>query len=81
MRSNTAMDTRTDDRLTALEIKASFMDDMIEELNKVIARQQETLDLLVRELSALKARNAEAGSSTLAGDATARALAERPPHY
>lgn len=80
MRSNTAMDTRTDDRLTELEIKASFMDDMLEELNKVIVRQQETLDLLLREVAELKARGGEAGAS-LAGDATARALAERPPHY
>jgi SlyX protein len=74
------MDTRTENRLTELEIKASFMDDMIEELNKVITRQQETLDLLVRELADLKARAGEAAGA-LAGDATARALAERPPHY
>ncbi len=80
MRSNTAMDTRTDARLTELEIKASFMDDLIEELNKVIVRQQDTLDRLVHEVAALKARAPE-GSGPPAGDATARALAERPPHY
>lgn len=80
MRSNTAMDTRTDDRLTELEIKISFMDDMIEELNKVITRQQASLDLLVREVAELKAHDSQ-GGPPLAGDATARALAERPPHY
>lgn len=80
MRSNTAMDTATDDRLTALEIKASFMDDLLEELNKVIVRQQETLDLLRREIAELKAR-APDGPGAPGGDAVARALAERPPHY
>lgn len=80
MRSNTAMDTRTDARLTELEIKASFMDDLIEELNKVVVRQQDTLDRLARELAALKAQAPEAGNAA-GGDAVARALAERPPHY
>lgn len=80
MRSNTAMDTRTDERLTELEIKISFMDDLIEELNKLIVRQQETLDLLRREIAELKAREPQAAGA-LTGDATARALAERPPHY
>lgn len=80
MSSNTAMDNPTDDRLTDLEIKASFLDDMLEELNKVIVRQQATLDLLLREVTELKARSGEAGAP-LPGDAIARALAERPPHY
>ena len=44
------MDEHTDKRLTELEIKASFMDDMMDSLNQVIIRQQATLDLLVREV-------------------------------
>lgn len=80
MSSNTSMNDRTDNRLTDLEIKASFLDDMLEELNKVIVRQQESIDLLRREVAELKGRVGEAGSPA-AGDATARALLERPPHY
>lgn len=75
-----AMDTRTDARLTELEIKASFMDDLLEELNRVVVRQQEALERLAREVAELKAR-APDGSGTVPGDATARALDNRPPHY
>lgn len=80
MRSNTAMDPQTEDRLTELEIKASFLDDMIEELNKVIVRQQEVIDLLRREVAELKDRSSDERPA-LAADAAARARAERPPHY
>lgn len=75
------MDTRTDERLTDLEIKASFMDDMLDELNQVIIRQQATIDLLVREVAALKAQPPETGSPGLGGDVTARARENAPPHY
>lgn len=73
------MDTRSDERLNELEIKLSFMDDMLEELNQVIVRQQATLDLLVQELRALKAQSAD--PATHAGDTTARARENLPPHY
>ncbi len=77
------MDTAETDRLTNLEIKLSFLDDTVDELNRVIIRQQRTLDLLIREVTDLKARleagSPQAGSGAL--DATARALHERPPHY
>lgn len=79
MRSNTAMDTSAD-RLTELEIKVSFMDDLLDELNQTLVRQQHSMDLLRREVAELKARLADAGSLSTA-DASARALADRPPHY
>ncbi len=75
------MDTRTDERLDALEIKASFQEDMLDELNKVVVRQQATIDLLVRELVALKAQQPEAGGPGLGADVVARALENAPPHY
>jgi SlyX protein len=54
--SNTGMNPHDDtaERLTALEIKATFTEDLLEQLDKVIVRQQEQIDLLVREVTALK---------------------------
>ena len=77
------MDDHTDKRLTELEIKASFMDDMMDSLNQVIIRQQATLDLLVREVSALKGQLEQTSSGSLgaAGDVLSRARDNAPPHY
>ena len=41
---------RDQDRLTQLEIKASFLEDQVEQLDAVVARQQQQIDLLAREL-------------------------------
>jgi SlyX protein len=41
-------------RLTALEIKASFAEDLLDELNRVVIRQQQQIDALVRELAQLR---------------------------
>jgi SlyX protein len=40
-------------RLTELEIKLSFTEDLVEELNRTVARQQEQIALLQDELRAL----------------------------
>ncbi|MFO0121544.1 MAG: SlyX family protein, partial [Inhella sp.] len=48
------MTDRTDARLTELEIKASYADDLLEQLNALVARQQQQIDLLQRELLALR---------------------------
>jgi SlyX protein len=48
------MNDRTDDRLTALEIKASFGEDLLDRLNEVVVRQQAQIDSLRRELAALR---------------------------
>ena len=63
-------------RLTELEIKASFAEDTIDRLNEVIVRQQEQIDRLLREVAHLR-REAPAD------DAPApRSLRdELPPHY
>ncbi len=82
MGSNTGMDIRTEERLEALEIKASFQEDMLEELNKVVVRQQSQIDLLQREVAELRLRSAEsAGLQGLSGDVAARARDNLPPHY
>ncbi|MBB5203367.1 SlyX protein [Inhella inkyongensis] len=71
------MTSDTDQRLTELEIKASFADDLLEQLNAVIVRQQQQIDALQRELLGLRQqiRDSERpGAMVSAGD-------ERPPHY
>ena len=41
-------------RLNALEIKASFTEDLLEQLDAVVIRQQQQIDLLIREVTALR---------------------------
>lgn len=62
-------------RITDLEIKASFAEDTVEQLNAVIVRQQEQIDRLIRELVELRDRAsaAEPGALSLRD--------ELPPHY
>jgi SlyX protein len=72
------MDTMhtTDKRLTDLEIKASYAEDLLDQLNLVIVRQQEDIALLVREVSLLKQQAMERGA-----DLAPRPMDELPPHY
>ena len=69
-------DPETQNRLTELEIKASFAEDQIDQLDKVIVRQQLQIDLLIREVTELRQRAPEAG-----GNATRNLRDELPPHY
>jgi SlyX protein len=63
-------------RITDLEIKASFAEDTVEQLNQVIVRQQEQIDRLVRELVELRNRAVAAEPEGV------RSLRdELPPHY
>jgi len=63
-------------RIIELEIKASFAEDMLDELNRTIFRQQQQIDLLVNEIRALRdqVRNAQPGEQRSLRD-------EIPPHY
>ena len=63
-------------RLTALEIKASFAEDLLDELNRVVIRQQQQIDALVRELTQLREQQPDG----VAGNA-ARLTDDLPPHY
>ena len=68
----------TIERLTELEIKLSFQDDALEQLNAVIVRQQQELDQLRRAVHSLQLQlQQSSASSTLMRDVAA----ERPPHY
>ena len=66
---------QVDQRLTELEIKAAFTEDLVDELNRTIVRQQQQIDLLVRELLQLRDQ-ADSAQPTF------RSLRdELPPHY
>lgn len=67
----------TDKRLTDLEIKASFTEDTLEQLNQVVVRQQEQIDRLIRELVEL--RNRATAADDLGAPRNLRD--ELPPHY
>ena len=75
--SNMAMTTHhTDQRLDALEIKASYADDLLEKLDQVIVRQQAQIDLLILEIHRLRQPMADVDGLLQAG-----AGSDRPPHY
>lgn len=63
----------TDERLTDLEIRLTHQEDMIDELNKVIYRQQVKISDLESLLKELAVRLVDIESD--------RPLNERPPHY
>ncbi len=63
-------------RVTDLEIKASFAEDMVEQLNQVVVRQQAQIDRLIRELVELR------GQAMAAEPGGFRSLRDDlPPHY
>lgn len=63
-------------RLIDLEIKASFSEDMVDQLNQVIVRQQQQIDMLIREIDQLRQPTPDAG---VGGSRNLRD--ELPPHY
>ncbi len=69
--------TDADARLTDLEIKASFAEDLLDTLNEIVARQQAQIDRLTTELSMLRNQ-----MPTADGAPVIRSLRdELPPHY
>ena len=68
-----------DRRLTELEIKASFQEDLLDQLNQVIVRQQRDIAQLVRDVDTLRQQAQQAAE---AGPGLLRDLRdELPPHY
>ena len=64
-------------RIEALEIKAAYADDLLEELNLTIYKQQQQIDRLIGMLRDLQQRMPEQG-----GGASVRNLRDQlPPHY
>ena len=63
-------------RITELEIKICYAEDLIDELNRTVFRQQQQIDFLARELDALRQQlqSATPQQSNSLFD-------EIPPHY
>ena len=66
----------SDERITNLEIKLSFTEDLIEKLNETVYKQQQQIEFLYRELKSIKE---QASSSDGSGSGDLRD--EVPPHY
>jgi SlyX protein len=65
----------TAQRLTDLEVKASFTEDLVDQLEQIIVRQQQQIDRLIRQVAEL--RQPQAG-----GDGVGRNLRDGlSPHY
>lgn len=71
-----SQESRMDSRITELEIKISYAEDMVDELNRTVFRQQQQIDLLVAQIKALR----EQVQTDAPGEQ--RSLRdELPPHY
>ena len=67
---------RAQERLTELEIKASYVEDTLDQLNMTIYRQQQQIDALILQVTQLRQQAPDVGSGG------ARNLRdELPPHY
>lgn len=64
-----------DKRLIDLEVKASFAEDLLDQLNRIVFRQQQQIEQLARELAEFRQRIPQE-TGTLAG-----LRDELPPHY
>ena len=74
--NNTERADSTAQRLTELEIKASYTENQLDQLDKVIVRQQQQIDMLITEIANLRQ------SSTDGGIGAARNLRDDlPPHF
>lgn len=70
------MDHQIESRLEQLEIKLSYAEDLTDTLNEIVARQQEQIDWLLREVNELRRRRDEEATPGF------RSLRdELPPHY
>lgn len=63
-------------RIVELELKAAYADDLLDRLNQTVFRQQQQIEVLVRELVGLRQQQAPEGVS-----GATNPQEERPPHY
>ena len=71
-----AMQAAMPERIMELEIKASYAEDLLEQLNMTIYRQQQQIDMLINEVRELKRQAPEGGQG-----APRNLRDELPPHY
>jgi len=67
--------TMSEERITNLEIKLSFTEDLIEKLNETVYKQQQQIEFLYRELKAIKEQASSGGGGGVSSQD------EIPPHY
>ena len=65
-----------DDRIAELEVKLGFCEDLLEELNRAVFRQQQQIDQLLREVQALRDQVRASAPAEPRNPAD-----EIPPHY
>ena len=66
----------SDSHLVTIETKLSFQEDLLDQLNSIIIKQQKEIDSLKRELLLLQKKITTINESTENID-----IDERPPHY
>jgi SlyX protein len=68
-------------RLIELELKAVWAEDLLEQLDRVVASQQAQIEGLAHELARLRERLAAAEAAAAAGGTAPSLRDEIPPHY
>ena len=69
-------DTEQDKRLNELEIKIGLANDLIDQLNQTLFRQQQQIEFLAKELSSLRQQMPQERNTQLPS-----LRDELPPHY
>lgn len=77
------MSREVDERVATLEAELAFQGDTVNELNEALARQQQDLLLLQRQVTLLgeELRKLRERSADRASDVGHDPVAEKPPHY
>lgn len=70
----------TEDRITELEIRLAWQDDLLDNLNQALIRQQQQLDLMQQQLRRLYDMTTQQ-SQAESGSLLAQLQQEIPPHY
>ena len=70
------METKTEDRLTAIEMKLAYMEDFVNQIQAVAVEQTKTIDKLQKEIKMMSDKIREM-SDAAEGDIPNR----KPPHY
>ncbi len=66
----------TEQRLIDLEIKASYAEDLLDQLNQTVFHQQQQIDHLIREIASLRQQAPDEGSGMPRNPRD-----DLPPHY
>jgi SlyX protein len=74
--NDTTNDATLDNRLTNLEVKATYNEDLLEQLEQVIIKQQQQIESLTRQIIEIK----QASSQNSSG-APLSLRDELPPHF